>query len=165
MNWKQKLKELKLDYIRRNHPDFFELSGGERMKIKAYDDRTANGLTNCIEDFVKHIGGYANRINTTGTLRKVNGEMRWTKGNSNKGAADVRILFNGKSIDVEIKIGSDMLSPAQYREWLRIEQAGGLYFVARDFHSFLEWWLEHFPLSISSISKHNSNDKTNPARH
>ena len=152
-NWKQLLKDLKLEWLCKNHNAFFELSGGYRMKIKPYSDRTANGLTNCIEDFVKHIGGYSNRINTTGTMRKINGCMTWTKGNSNKGAADVRILFNGKSIDVEVKIGRDILSAAQYREWLRIEQAGGLYCVAKDFPSFLEWWLDHFPLSILSLSK------------
>jgi hypothetical protein len=147
-NWKKILKQLKLDYINKTAPGFFKLSGGYQMEVKPYTDKTANGLTRCIEDFVKHIGGYSNRINTTGTLRKVNGEMRWTKGNSNKGASDIRILFNGKSIDVEVKIGSDMLSPAQYKEWLRIEQAGGMYFVAKDFPSFLKWWLDRFPLSI-----------------
>jgi hypothetical protein len=158
MNWKQLLKELKLGYIARTAPGFFELSGGNKMHVKPYKDTTANGLTNCIEDFIKHIGGYANRISTTGTLRKVNGEMKWTKGNSNKGAADIRILFCGRSIDVEVKIGADKPSEAQIKEQQRIESAGGLYYIAKDFPSFLEWWLSYFPLSISSIPKHNINE-------
>ncbi len=165
MNWKQLLKELKLEYIARTAPGFFELSGGYRMQVKPYSDKTANGLTNCIEDFIKHIGGYANRISTTGTMRKINGEMRWTKGNSNKGAADIRILFNGKSADVEVKIGADKMSEAQIQEQYRIEQAGGLYFIAKNFPEFLEWWLSHFPLSITSIPKQNNDTETISARH
>jgi hypothetical protein len=152
-NWKQLLKDLKLRWLEKNHPDFFHASGGYSMKIKPYSDTTANGLTNCIEDFIKHIQGYSNRISTTGTMRKINGRMTWTKGNSNKGAADVRILFNGRSVDVEVKIGRDKMSEAQYKEKQRVENAGGLYFVAKSFSEFLDFWLCHFPLSISSLSK------------
>jgi hypothetical protein len=150
-NWKQLLKRLKLSYLERTAPDFYRLSGGSQMKVKPYDDRTSNGLTRCICDFITHVGGYANRISTTGTMRKIGGKMTWTKGNSNKGAADIRILYNGRSIDVEVKIQGDKLSPAQYKEWARVEAAGGLYFVAKDFPSFLQFWLELFPISISSI--------------
>lgn len=150
---KKLLKELKLLWLEKNHPDFFNASGGYSMQVKPYNDTTANGLTNCIEDFIKHIGGYSNRISTTGTLRKINGRMTWTNGNSNKGAADVRILFNGRSVDVEVKIGKDRMSEVQHKEKQRVESAGGLYYVAKDFPSFLEWWLTHFPLSISSLIK------------
>jgi hypothetical protein len=156
-NWKQLLKDLKLEWLRKNHKDFFEASGGYSMKIKKYDDRTANGLTNCIQDFCKHIGAYSNRISTTGQMRKIGGRMTWTKGNSNKGAADVRILFNGRSVDVEIKIGKDRMSEAQYKEKQRVENAGGLYFVARSFPGFLEFWLSYFPLSISSLQNNKIN--------
>jgi hypothetical protein len=124
------------------------------MKIKPYADNTANALTRSIQDFVKHIGGYANRISTTGTMRKINGCMTWTKGNSNKGAADIRILFNGWSVDVEVKTGIDRMSEAQYKEKQKVEAAGGLYFIARSFPQFLEWWLQQFPLSIYHFQKH-----------
>jgi hypothetical protein len=152
-NWKQLLKRLKLEYIKRTAPGFFEMSGGYCMQIKPYKDNTANALTRSIEDFIKHIGGYANRISTTGTMRKINGSMQWTKGNSNKGAADVRILFNGTSIDVEVKIGADQMSEAQVNEQKRIRNAGGMYFIAKSFPEFLDYWLTHFPLSISSIQQ------------
>jgi hypothetical protein len=155
-NWKRLLKDLKLEWLRINHSEFFIASGGYSMEVKPYKDTTANGLTNAIEDFIKHIGGYANRISTTGTMRKINGRMQWTKGNSNKGAADVRILFNGRSVDVEIKIGKDRMSEAQVKEQQRVERAGGLYFVAISFPEFLQWWLQQFPLSISSLSNTTS---------
>ena len=112
------------------------------MQIKKYDDRTANDLTNCIYDFITHIGGYCNRVNTTGLIRKIRGELKFTKGNSNKGAFDLRFVYQGRSGDVEIKIGRDKLSEAQEREYLRIIEAGGLAFVAKDFSSFLNWWVE-----------------------
>lgn len=152
---KELLKRLKLDYIQKTTPGFFEASGGSRMKMKPFSDKTANGLTALIVAFVTHLGGYANRISSTGTMRKIGGTMKWTKGNSNKGAADIRILFNGKSIDVEVKIGADKLSPAQYKERARVESAGGLYFVARDFHSFLQWW-QSLGFGISENQKQNA---------
>jgi hypothetical protein len=139
-NWKQLLKRLKLDHIKRTAPGFFEASGGYSMKVQPYDDRTSNGLTKCIIDFITHLGGYANRISTTGTMRKINGQVKWTAGNSNKGAPDVRAIFQGRSMDIEIKIAKDRLSEAQVRELKRIKEAGGLAFVAKDFPSFLEWW-------------------------
>lgn len=36
------------------------------VPAKIYSDKTANGLTNCIIDFLKYNGCYANRISTTG---------------------------------------------------------------------------------------------------
>lgn len=134
------LKRLKLEHIKRKAPGFFELSGGYSMEVKPYTDNTSNGLARCIIDFITHIGGYANRINTTGIMRKIGNEMKWTTGNSNKGAFDIRFVYQGKSGDVEIKIGRDKMSQAQEREMQNIINAGGLAFVAKDFASFLEWW-------------------------
>jgi hypothetical protein len=139
---KQLLKRLKLEYMRAKSPGFFKMSGGYNYEVKPYEDDTANGLLKCIHDFIFHQGGYVNRISTVGMMRKINGEMRYTKGNTNKGAPDLRFLFQGKSGDVEIKIGKDRLSEAQEREIERIQAAGGLAFVAKDFPSFLNWWKE-----------------------
>ncbi len=77
--FKKHIKKLKLQYLKNNHSEFYELSGGEKMKVKPYKDDTANGLTKCIEDFIKYTGGYCNRISTTGLMRKINGEMKWTR--------------------------------------------------------------------------------------
>jgi hypothetical protein len=139
-NWKKYLKLLKLQYLEATATDFFNMSGGYSMEVKPYTDKTANGLTRAIEDFAKHSGGYSNRISTTGTMRKINGVMKYTKGNSNKGAADVRILFNGRSVDVEVKIGRDVMSEAQKKEKKKVEAAGGLYMVAKTFPDFLQQW-------------------------
>ena len=140
MKWYDLLKRIKLEHIKQNHPDFFIHSGGYKFKLKPYSDTTSNGLTNCICDFVVFLGGYANRINTTGSMRKINGEMKWVKGNTNKGAADIRILYQGRSIDVEIKIGRDRQNEAQIKEQKRIHNAGGVYVVVKDFEEFLNYW-------------------------
>jgi hypothetical protein len=93
MNWKQLLKDLKLEYIKTKAPGFYAASGGPSYEIKTYEDKTANGLLKCIHDFIFHQGGYVNRISTVGMMRKIRGEMKWTAGNSNKGAPDLTICF------------------------------------------------------------------------
>jgi hypothetical protein len=143
-NWKKQLKQMKLEYLEKTAPDFFKMSGGYQMKVKRYTDATANALTSAIQDFIKFSGGYSNRISTVGTMRRINGEMKWTKGNTNKGAADIRALYKSVSIDIEVKVRKDKLSEAQIKEAARIESAGGHYIVAKDFTSFLEYWNEIF---------------------
>lgn len=91
-------------------------------------------------------------------MRKIGGEMKWTKGNSNKGAFDLRFVFQGKSGDVEIKIGKDSMSEAQEREMKRIIAAGGLAFIAKDFPSFLDWW-QQIGFTIPEFD--NLNNKNN----
>jgi hypothetical protein len=112
MTWKQQLKELKLQDIAKRAPDFFELSGGKKMKVKNYCDKTANGLTAAIVDFINFSGG----------------------------TADIHAIFKSKHLSIEIKIGADKLSPYQLAERERVRNAGGYYFTAKDFESFLEWF-------------------------
>ncbi len=140
VNWQAMLKQMKLKHIEDKAPSFFSVSGGYKMKVKPYNDNSANGLTRCIYDFITFSGGYVNRISTTGTMRKIYGEMKWTKGNSNKGAFDLRFVYQGISGDIEIKIGRDKMSQAQTNEMEKIKRAGGYAFVARSFTEFLEWW-------------------------
>lgn len=167
-DWKTLLKFLKLNHIKATAPGFFWQSGGFDYKPKPYTDKTANGLTTAIEDFINFLpGGYgeASRINSTGTPRVVDGKVSWTKGNTRKGIADIRATFNGRSISIEIKIGADRQSEAQIKEQKRITRAGGLYFIAKDFPSFLLWWLGVFPETVGMLEtlEHNlkvSNQKS-----
>src|SRR5690349_4917972 len=68
-NWQQVMKRMKLDNIKAKAPGFFEASGGYTMMVKPYSDKTANGLTRCIIDFLAFKGHYANRISTQGQAR------------------------------------------------------------------------------------------------
>lgn len=143
-NWKQLLKQMKLENIKENAPGFFDLSGGYEMKVKPYRDAKANDLTKSIIDFINFSGGDANRINCQGQVRKINGRMVWTHGATRKGSADIHAIFKGRHISIEIKIGKDKQSVDQIKEAERVTKAGGLYFVAKNMQSFLEWWNETF---------------------
>jgi hypothetical protein len=138
--WKQALKQMKLDWMKAEHPGFYEASGGASMALKTYSDNTANLLTNAICDFIRFKGGSATRVNTTGMVRKVNGIMKWTKGSTRAGTADLHCIYQGRHMSIEIKIGKDRVSEQQKKEKERIERAGGLYFIARNMPQFIEWF-------------------------
>lgn len=142
--WQDELKALKLDYIERTAPGFFKASGGDTMKLKLWSDKTANGLTTCVCDWIKYNGGDAQRVNTTGTMRKINGEMKWTHSGSRRGSADVHAIIGGRAVSIEIKIGKDRQSDDQKKEQQRIENAGGIYFIANDMNQFVEWYKSTF---------------------
>lgn len=144
IDWKAELNRLKLEYIKKTAPGFYEASGGDTMKLKPYSDKTANGLTTCVCDWIKFHGGDAQRVNTTGTMRKINGEMKWTHSGSRRGSADIHAIVTGRAVSIEVKIGRDQLSGQQLSEKLRVEAAGGLYFVARDMDQFVNWYRKTF---------------------
>ena len=152
-NWKSELKELKHAHIKATAPGFYELSGGREMKIMPYKDDTANRLTNCIIDYINFKGGYANRINVQGQARKerinlafgnYRDKITYTPSTTNKGTADIKATIAGSSLDIEVKIGKDKLSDHQKKEQLRITAAGGIYFVAKDMQSFVDFYKNTF---------------------
>lgn len=143
-DWKKQLKHLHLSHIEREHPEAFRLSGGYKMKVNPYNDSTANGLTKAIIDFIRFTGGDAQRINTTGTMRRVNGTMKWTHSGVRRGTADIHAIVNGRAVSIEIKIGKDRMSAHQSKERERIIHAGGLYFVATSMPDFLQWYHDTF---------------------
>lgn len=136
----------------KKHPQFAKYA----PKAK-YRDDTANGLTRCIIDYIRLHGGQAERINTTGVpidrRREVTdvlghsrtiGSIEWRKGGGTVGSADISATIKGRAVKIEVKIGKDRQSPAQRQYQATIEQAGGLYFIAKDFTSFIEWYNRTF---------------------
>jgi hypothetical protein len=153
MNWKDELKEMKYADMEHKTPAAFIASGGRSMKLKPYCDTTANGLTRCIQEWITLSGGSATRINTQGQVRKQKIELafgnvkelvRFTKGTTRKGTADIIAVFKGRHLSIEIKVGKDKMSVDQLREQQRIIAAGGLYFIARDMQTFVLWWKNTF---------------------
>lgn len=92
-----------------------------------------NELTNAIQQYIQLIGGDAFRINTTGIYDENLGMYR-TSG-STKGVSDLVAVIKGKFVGVEIKVGSDKQRPMQLKFQLRVEKAGGIYIIAKDFDS------------------------------
>ena len=113
-----------------------------------YKDSTANGLTKAIIDYITLHGYQAERINTMGVARtkyRTDGSVagvQWTKGTSTPGSADISATIKGRSVKIEVKIGKDRQSEAQKRYQEKIERAGGVYVIARDFDAFVEWFDE-----------------------
>jgi hypothetical protein len=141
---KQRLDALKLANDIERHPSFPEAY----FVKKKWDDKTANGLTKAITSFIQFNGFQAERINTMGVARenkRTDGKVigvTWTKGTTTAGSADISATIRGRSVKIEVKVGKDRQSDAQKRYQESIERAGGVYMIARDFDSFVEWFDE-----------------------
>lgn len=120
---------------------------------KYYRDDTANGLTQCIIDYIKLYGGHAERINTMGIPVETPTGVKWRTGNTEKGSADISATIRGRSVKIEIKIGRDRQSDAQKQYQSEIEAAGGLYYIAKNFTAFVDWYAEHW-------GAHEANQRT-----
>jgi hypothetical protein len=141
-----KLKELALQESRRRSPNFPEYA----RVIHKYTDKTANGLTKCIIDYIKFSGGYAERISVTGRYidnskvvedvigrkRKI-GSGQYIPSSMQKGSADISAVVQSKTVKIEVKIGKDRQSEDQKKYQSDIERAGGYYIIVRDFADFL----------------------------
>jgi hypothetical protein len=139
-----RLNELKREYYARKYPAMMSSKGAYAKK---YADNSANGLTKCIVDYLTLIGGYATRQQSMGVKRKVGGGKEiWTKGTVKKGAADINAMFQGRSLQVEVKYGKDRMSADQHATAEHIKRAGGIYLVARTFDHFIIQFKETYNL-------------------
>ncbi|MEI8087158.1 MAG: hypothetical protein WCG93_13190 [Paludibacter sp.] len=125
----------------------------ELLSRETFRDDTANKLTACIIKFIQLKGGQAERISTTGRvidrskivtdtigIMKRIGTAEYIPGTTTNGSADISSIIKGFTVKIEVKIGKDRQSPAQIKYQEAVESAGGLYFIAKDFTSFLEWF-------------------------
>lgn len=155
---KQRMIEAKSNYLRVKHPLFTE----QDIRCLNFVDKTdtnANGLTRCIIDFLTWNGHQAERINTMG--RRIDktkvatdivgrtrtiGSVEWQKGTGTKGSADISATIKpkgvmyGVSVKIEVKIGRDKQSSHQRNYESQVNQAGGVYIIAKDMQGFIEWY-------------------------
>jgi hypothetical protein len=119
-----------------------------------YSDKTANALTKSIIAWINLNGYQAERISTTGRYvdnskivtdvlgnRKKIGSGKYIKGTGTNGSADISATIKGKSIKIEVKIGKDKQSEAQIKYQQMIEKAGGIYFIAKNFDEFHNFYI------------------------
>jgi len=118
-----------------------------------YSDRTSNGLTKCIIDYLRLCGCQAERISTTGRYidkskvvvdvlghaRRI-GTGKWIPTSGQKGSADISATIAGRSIKIEVKVGKDKQSKNQVEYQKQIEQAGGVYIIVGSWKRFIEWY-------------------------
>ncbi len=101
-----------------------------------YKDGKANDLTTAIIAFLRLNGQQAERISII--ARKVKDKYVFSA--MQRGTADISATINGCSVKIEVKVGKDRQSDYQKEYAEQITRAGGIYYVARDFQSFYEWY-------------------------
>ena len=120
---------------------------------ETFEDKSANGLTKAVIAWIRLKGGQAERISTTGRLSdttqlftdvtgrsRIIGSIKWIPGTGTNGSADVSATINGRSVKIEIKKGNDRQSKAQRDYQKAIQTAFGIYYIAKDFESFVSWY-------------------------
>lgn len=145
----QHLKRLKLEENRQKYPNFPDHARPQ----PSYSDKTANGLTKCVIDFLNLSGHQAERIPSSGRWldtrqtytdvvgrTKTIGSGKWIPGSGTKGTADISATVNGMSIKIEVKIGNDRQSEYQKQYQQKIEQAGGVYIIVKTFNDLYTWY-------------------------
>ena len=142
-----RLKELKLNESINEHPNVPRYA----IAVPKYTDKTANGLTKCILDYLQLSNHQAERINTMGRpidnrkqvtdvlgRTKTIGSMTWGKSTATKGSADISATIYGRSVKIEVKIGKDRQSQDQKVYQENIEKSGGQYWIVKNFDDFMK---------------------------
>jgi hypothetical protein len=156
------LKQLKLNESIKKRPNvpLYALESA----LPKYTDKTANGLTRCILDFLELCDYQVERINTMGRpidnrkqvtdvlgRTKTIGSMTWGKSTATKGSADISATIEGLSVKIEVKIGKDRQSEYQKIYQANIEKAKGKYWIVKNFADFYEKY-QNFLESNKSIT-------------
>lgn len=136
----KRLEQMADARFRRVHPDFPEYA----TPAAKYRDDTANGLTRCVVDFIRFQGFQSERINTTGIPERRGRAVIWRRSTTTRGSADISATIAGRSVKIEVKIGTDRQSEAQKQYARSVEVAGGVYVIARTFEGFCEWYKSMF---------------------
>lgn len=116
----------------------------EHARVKSnYTDNSANALTEAVLACLELHSCYGVRINTQGQYNEKLG--RRTLSTTRKGTADIHACVLGRHLSIEIKFDRDALSDAQRETGRDVEESGGLYFVARNYAAFWQWFQAQFP--------------------
>jgi hypothetical protein len=155
-----RLKHLKQEAMLESYPNVPKYA----LSAPKYEDKTANGLTKCIIEFLQLSNHQAERINTMGRpidnrkqvtdvigRTKTIGSMTWGKSTATKGSADISATIQGRSVKIEVKIGADRQSQDQKNYQANIEKSGGQYWIAKNFDDFIKKY-DDFLESLQSIS-------------
>jgi hypothetical protein len=147
LNWQA------FDQLKAKHPDIRP----EWLPRPGYKDKTANQLTQSIIAWIRLQGQQAERIAVTGRMidrrkvvtdsmgfRRQIGSTEWIKSSMQQGTADISSTIRGRSVKIEVKIQHDKQSAAQRTYQHQVEASGGLYYIAKDFQSFYQWYCENF---------------------
>jgi len=101
----------------------------------------ANSTTTAIITYLNYNNCMARRINTHGVYDAKNQTYRKLHGQS-KGTSDIIGMQKGtgRLIAIEIKIGTDSLSPEQHGFLNEVSKGGGIAMIAKSYDDFLKRW-------------------------
>lgn len=100
-------------------------------KLKVKESEIQKQIINYLETLEKNGICYVVRNNTAAVpIDRGNGKKGFLK-NGKKGSPDILLCMGGKFVGVEVKSATGRLSPAQKEAAKIIEEAGGVYIVAR----------------------------------
>jgi hypothetical protein len=132
------------------------------ITLYKYTDKTANGLTRCVVDWITFHGYQAERVSNMGRvigstqvvtdvlgIRRSIGSTKYVPGAGTNGTADISATIMGRSVKIEIKIGKDRQSSEQKSYEQSIVNSGGVYWIVRDFNSFVEMYESY----LNTLSK------------
>jgi hypothetical protein len=118
-----------------------------------FSDSSANNLTKSIIKYIELMGYQAERISNTGRyvdntkkFKNIQGQTmqvgsgQYIPGTGTNGTADISATIKGKSVKIEVKYGKDRQSEAQKDYQLTIERSGGIYYIAKDFETFYNFY-------------------------
>ena len=107
--------------------------------VKArYEDRTANGLTRAVVDWMTLQGHFATRLDSTGTYRA--DLSRYIPSQQRKGMPDVFDMVNDRAVFVEVKVGRNHLSNDQKVAIADLKRAGAAVYIDQNFQGFFDWF-------------------------
>ena len=143
---KKELIKLKMASLQAKHPNMHP----DCIPRPVYSDKTANGLTKMVIDWITLNGGQAERIsnmgryidsskvvtNVLGQRMKI-GSGKFIPGAGTNGTADISAILKGRSVKIEVKM-KDKQSDAQKKYQESVERAGGIYYIVRSFDEFIE---------------------------
>lgn len=132
----KELEKLMFDHKRMKFPN---MPSYAIVKPK-YSDKTANGLTACIVDYLNSLDNTAAwRVNNMGVWDSKRKSYRTS--NTRKGVADITAIKNGRCYQIEVKVGKDKMSKEQISFQSFTEEAKGIYIVAHSFTQFKNLWI------------------------
>ena len=119
-----------------NANEYFK-GGSQYVDRKRKKSKTAQ-TTEAIVDWLRLHKAAAWTVDVKGTPRVVNGRKIMTYPNITRGVPDIEACYKGLYLGIEVKTGYDKQSDDQIKFENRIKEAGGVYFVAKDFDDFLD---------------------------
>lgn len=150
---KERFKELYLSEQRRKYPLLPDFA----IPKPNLNENGANKLTGLVKDWINLSCGQCERISNTGRVidgrktvvnmfgeSKTIGSMSYIPGTGTKGTADLSATITpswskyGISIKIEIKYLKDRQSEVQKRYERQIQDAGGFYFMVRNFDDWVQ---------------------------